>query len=356
MLEKNLSGKEFKEFGYKIFENIGVQGKIYKLVVDSLVETSLRGVDSHGVRLIPHYANAAIIGRINKNPKFSFKKTGLSTGVLDANHGYGIAAGISAMEQALKLAKKCGIGAVAAKNSSHFGAAAIYSLLAAKKNMIGLTFTHADSLVFPYAANKPFLGTNPICFAAPCKGEEPFCLDIATTPISWNKLLIYKKDQKKLQKGWAANKYGKETIDPNIAVGLMPIAFYKGYGLSLMIEIFSSLLTGMSFGPHINPMYPLNKKKRFLGHFFIAIDIAKFEDVSVFKGRLRQMMNELRSLSPASGFDKVRVPGDPEKESYAIRSKAGIPISEYDLDNFIRILDELKINDKSIRQSFFSGK
>lgn len=354
MTEVTISDKNLRRFGYAVFEAVGIPKKTYEIVVDSLVETSLRGVDSHGMRLIPHYIRAAIIGRINKNPKLSFKKTGSSTGILDADNGYGIAAGTEAMKIAIKLARRTGMGGVAVKNSSHFSAAAIYSLLAAKNNMIGLSFTHADSLALAYGAKKAYLGTNPICFAAPCENEDPFCLDMATTQISWNKLLTYKSQGRKLEKGWAVDIEGNSVEDPNLASALLPIASYKGYGLSLMVEIFSSLLTGMSFGSHIAPMYPLNSKKRSLGHFFMVIDISKFEKVEIFKKRLKELVKELRSLPVARGFDKVMVPGDPEKKLYSQRSKYGIPVSAQELEAFIKLLDELNIKNKDIRSFLFS--
>ena len=309
-----VSQEELRVFCNELFSNIGVRKKIYSLVVDGLVDTSLRGVDSHGVRLMPHYIRAANLGRINKNPKFSFDKTSQTTGILDADHGYGIAAGITAMNKAISLARKNGIGAVAVKNSSHFGAAAIYSLLAAKNDMIGLSFTHTDSLVLPFGGKRPFLGTNPICFAAPCEGEEPICLDMATSQIPWNRLLLYRSKGKKLESGWASDYQGISTTDPGKAVALFPLGGYKGYGLGLMIEILCSLLTGMSFGRHIKPMYPLDKNKRSLGHFFMAIDISRFQDINVFKNRMKRLVGELRREPPASGFDKVKVAGDPEKE------------------------------------------
>lgn len=352
MTEVRISDKNLRRFGYAVFDSVGIPKKIYKTVVDGLVGTSLRGVDSHGVRLMPHYIRAAIIGRINKNPKFSFEKTGLSTGILDADNGYGIAAGTEAMKVAIKLAKRTGMGGVAVKNSSHFGAAAIYSILAAKNSMIGLSFTHTDSLVLPFGGKKPFLGTNPICFAAPCEGEEPFCLDMATSQIPWNKVLVYRSNKKNLEVGWAADKNGNLCEDPEAASSLLPIGLYKGYGLGLMIEIFSSLLTGMAYGTHINSMYPLDNKRRFLGHFFISIDVSRFEKIEVFKKRLKRMMEELRNLPTAPGFDKVRVPGDPEKEAYIKRSKNGIPMSKHEVKIFLQLVDDLNTNNKSIKEFF----
>lgn len=340
-----ISDENLRKWGYKLFSSISVPKSIFQTVVDNLVDTSLRGVDSHGIRLIPHYIKAVILGRINRYPTLVFKKTAPSTGVLDADNSFGIVAGLKAMHHAITLAKKTGVGAVTVKNSSHFGAAAIYSLLAARNNMLGLSFTNTDSLVLPYGGKYPFLGTNPICFTAPVKGEDPFCLDMATSQIPWNKVLLYRLENRKLEKGWAADKNGKIVTDPNLAYSLLPIGLYKGYGLALMVEIFSSILTGMSWGPHVKPMYPLDGRNRSLGHFFMAIDISKFEKVSVFRERLKKLLNELRLTTKAAAFNKVMVPGDPEKESYKLRSKKGIPLSEKEVDLFANLTKELNISD-----------
>lgn len=346
MNEKLIRAKDLKTFFTVLFKTIGVKKNIYAFVIDGLIETSLRGVDSHGIRLMPHYIKAAKIGRINTNPKFAFTKNVLSTAILDADHTYGIAAGNIAMRKAIKMARSSGIGAVAVKNSTHFGAAAIFSLLAAHNGMIGLSFTHADSLVLPFGGKEAYLGTNPICFAAPCAFEEPFCLDMATSYIPWNKLLVYRGKKQKLEPHWAADRDGVATSDPQKAVALLPIGGYKGYGLALMIEILSSLLTGMPFGRNVKPMYPLDGGKRQLGHFFIAIDIAKFENVNFFMKRLASLVKELRSVKAAKGFSGVVVPGDPEKKMYKSRSQYGIPVSKQQREEFIKVAKDLPINEK----------
>ena len=343
MREKLVPHLKLRNFGYELFKTVGVSRKISTLVVNGLVDTSLRGVDSHGIRLIPHYIRATQTGRIKKNPKFIFTKTAPSCGIFDADDGFGIAAGIEAMMKATMLAKKTGLGAVSVRNSSHFGAAAIYTLLAAKKNMIGFAFTNVDSLVVPYGGRKPYLGTNPISFAAPMTGEEPLCLDMATSQISWNKILVYKSKKKALDFGWAVDKNGKITTDPMKAVGLYPIGGYKGYGLALAIEILCSLLSGMPYGRKIVPMYPLTNKKRRLGHFFMAIDISRYIRLEIFKRSLRDLCDALRKKSVASNDQRVMVAGDPEKEVYKIRIKTGIPISNFDYQEFKKLISQYNI-------------
>jgi len=341
-----VSAMDLRNFGYAALRSVGVASSMYRPVIDGLVETSLRGVDSHGVRLIPHYARAVLVGRIKKNARFSFRKTAPSTGVVDADHGFGIAAGLFAMDHAMKLAKSSGIGGVAVKHSSHFGAAAIYGLRAARKNMIGMAFTDVDSLVFPYGGKKTYFGTNPICFTAPMEGEDPFCLDIATTLVPLNKILAYRAAGKTLSTGWAADAEGHPTTDPEKAVAPIAIGEHKGYGLAMMVAIFSSLLVGAPFGNAINSMFPLNSKRRNLGHFFLAINIAKFRPVIQFKKDLRRMAHALRSIRPMDPQKPVMVLGDPEKKQFSVRSKNGIPVPKHDTQAFIQLAQEFNLDAK----------
>ncbi|MFC1496422.1 Ldh family oxidoreductase [Candidatus Margulisiibacteriota bacterium] len=332
---KKIKAQKINCFFEEIFDRINCPKKISRLVIEGLVETSLRGIDSHGIRLLPHYVKAAKIGRINLNPKIKIKNTSISTAILDADHTYGIAAATLAMENSIRLAKKAGIGCTLVTNSTHFGAAAIYTLLAAKQNMIGISSTNVDALVFPFGGKELALGTNPLSFAAPVEGEDPFCLDMATSIISWNKLMQSQKNNKPLKGGWAADKNGK--------IGLLPIGEYKGYGLALMVEILCSILTNMPYGKHVSKMYPLDKKKRRLGHFLLALDVSRFLDLTLFKKRLSLLLSELRAITPAAGFKRVKVANDPENETFKIRIKEGIPVDEDDLISFTRIAKKLKI-------------
>jgi ureidoglycolate dehydrogenase (NAD+) len=338
-----LDSKIIRNFLERLFQAVKVPPEASKEISNSLVQASLRGVDSHGIRLAPHYVAAVKAGRVKPNVGINFKQTAPATGIVEAKHNFGIIAGTQAVWEAIKLAKKTGMGAVVVKNSSHFGAAFNYSLLAAKENMIGLSFTNTDSLVVPFGGRAAFLGTNPICFAVPVAGEEPFCLDMATTAISWNKLNMYKQENTKLEAGWAVDSQGKVTDDPKKARSLLPIGNYKGYGLGLMVEILCSLLSGMPFGRQIERMFPISGKHRQLGHFFMVIDISRFQSVGVFKKRMSLLLSALRAEPTASGFKRVLVAGDPEKLEYAIRSKRGIPVPQSLLEEFSVLAKDLSV-------------
>jgi ureidoglycolate dehydrogenase (NAD+) len=341
---KKVYPKNLEKFFEESFKRLKILRRIYVPVIEGLINTSLRGVDSHGIRLFPHYVKEVLSGRINKNPKFRFKKKSRSVGFIDADNTFGITASVVAMNKAISLAKKTGVGFVAVKNSSHFGAAGIYSLIAAKKDMIGLCGTHTESLVVPPKGKLPFLGTNPIAFAAPCEGEEPYCLDMSTSTVSFNKIRQHKERAESLEGGWAVDQEGNSCIDPKKEIYLTPFGGYKGFGIATMIEILCSILTGMNFGPKITPMFSKLNKKRGLGHFFIAIDISKFQEISIFKKRLKEMIFLLREIPSSRDSGKTIVANDLEKEIFKMRIKKGIPLSKVDLEKFEEISKLLKVN------------
>ncbi len=328
-----LKAEQLRGAFHGVLTALSVDKTVAHHVVEGLVQTSLRGVDSHGIRLFPHYAKVVKAGRVNGHPKYQFHKGGNSVGRLDADHTYGHAAGAEAMKYVLDMAKQTGCGAVAVYNSSHFGAAAYCGLMAADKDMIGISLTHADALMLTTGGIRAFFGTNPICVTAPVEGEGPFCHDMATTTITWNKVKMHREKNLPLAHGLAADKRGESTTDPHAAESVMPIGGYKGFGLGMVVDIFCGLLSGMPFGREITSMYltPLDQK-RYLGQFYMALDISKFQDVKLFKSRLKKYMDEIRREPAKDPANPVMVPGDPEKKAFVERSKEGIPLSPYEFD------------------------
>lgn len=333
-IKAEVKASDLRRFLSLLCGKAGIPKEVAAPLIGGLLETSLRGVDSHGVRLLPHYLRAVATGRVDPRAKHAFRKTGPSTGVLDAGHGFGIPAGMRAMEKAMELGAASGVGAVAVTNSSHFGAAAIYALQAARSNMIGFACTHSDSLVFPHGGAEVFLGTNPVCLAAPCAGGRPFVLDMATSHISWNKLREMQARGAKLEPGMAAGRRGIACTDSSLATGLLPSGGYKGYGLALAVEILCSTLTGMPAGPDVARMFPVDGRRRKLGHFFVAIDIARFTGLRNFRSRLSALLKALRTVPPTPGNRGVQVAGDPEWTNFDIRQLRGIPLSRSDLADF----------------------
>jgi len=329
---------EIRSFIFEVFKKEGVDPVAAGCVADGLVHASLRGIDSHGIRLLPHYLNALKAGRINPCPNYKFNRTTPSTGVLDADDAYGHASGMEAVKRAMDMAKEAGMGAIAVKRSSHFGVASFFTLEISKHDMVGLSLSHADSLIVPTAGKHRYLGNNPICFSAPCDGEEPICLDMATSTITFNKVLQLREEGRQVPNGVGVDETGQETNDPQKIINLLPVGGYKGYGLALVVEVLCALLSGMPFGPHITRMYdaPIEEKRN-LGHFFVAIRIDAFVELNTFKSRIKQLVTELRKEPPLDPDIPVQVAGDPEKRISEKRLKSGIPFRILDIEFFKKV-------------------
>jgi ureidoglycolate dehydrogenase (NAD+) len=338
---RKLAGSAVKELIKKALLGKGATDKVAEYVAEGLVSTSLRGVDSHGIRLIHHYLGVVDTGRINVRPEYRITRKLPTTAILDADNTFGHAAGMEAVNLAVGMAAEFGSGYVAVANSSHFGAAAYFGIEIARHDMIGLSFTHSDSLIIPERGKRSYLGNNPICFTAPVQGEDPFCLDMATSITTFNEIKRLRETGGTAPEGVGADKDGLPETDPNKIAMLLPVGRYKGYGLSLMVEILCSLLTGMSFGSHISKMFENLGQKRHLGHCFGAINISGFQEVSLFKERLSLLVNELRGEPPLDPGLPVLVAGDPEKHTEQERRTHGIPVTESEFQKFSELRNTL---------------
>lgn len=311
-------------------------------LVSSIIQTSLRGVDSHGINLFPHYFRISDTGRINIHPKMKINIKNNTVALVDGDHAYGHHAGAVGMEIAIELCKKRGVGLVNVSNSSHFGAASYFGLMAAKNNLIGFATTNANPLVKAYGSKETYFGTNPICFTAPLKNEEPLCLDMATSLTNRNKIKNYEREGKEIPNNWGYDEEGNPTTNPALVKTLAPIGEYKGFGLSLMVEVFCSILSGGVISKYILEMYDSLYKKRLISHFFSAIDPNLFIEIEMFKNNLQKMVEEIRNLPPLDGILKVMVPGDPEKDYYKERIVKGIPMDRLKFEEFLSISKDFK--------------
>jgi len=181
---------------------------------------------------------------------------------------------------------------------------------------------------------RPFFGANTICFAAPCGNEQPLCVDMATSLVTWNKILQVRDHGGSIQQNWGVDEHGNDTQDAQRIAALHPIGGYKGFGLSMMVEVLCSALTGMPFGRHIVRMYADSlQQKRNLGHFFMALHIDSFVPIEEFKTRLQQMTDEVRTEPSKDSSAPVQVPGDPEKRTEKERQRFGIPLGGAELES-----------------------
>jgi ureidoglycolate dehydrogenase (NAD+) len=306
-------------------------------IASSLVQTSLWGIDSHGIARLGHYLSRIEAGSIETRPKIRVRRTGPCSAQLDGAHGHGIIVCHRAMDEAMALAKKNGIGVVGVSNSTHSGASALYGRKAARAGLIGIAFTHSDAFVAPHGGTKKFLGTNPICITVPTGNpNRPLCLDMATSAVPFNRIMNYRRENRPLQAGWALDTQGKPTLDPHAVGCLLPLAGHKGYAMAFMIDLLCGPLNGMPFGPHIPEMYTGLSKRRRLGSFFMALDPARFVGGKKLPAVATRMAREARSQPPASSSEPVLAPGDPEHLSAERRARDGIPVEPGLMQEMVR--------------------
>ena len=344
MKTRRINYDKVYKYIYKSFKSIGLNNQDSIYVTEGLINASLRGVDSHGIRLFKHYILSGINGRKNLNPKYKFYKKYKTSLLVDADNGYGLAACRRGLEKSLKIVDKYGVASLAVVNSSHCGCLASSVLPIVKKGYMVFGFTHADSLLLSHGSMSAYFGTNPLCFGFPRKKKEPFCLDMSPSFFSWNKVLSYRSANKKLPPNICADQFGKMTTDPKKAKTLIPIGGYKGYGLSAMVEILCSIITGMNFGKHIPPMFSYDiKKTRSLGQYFMILKTDLFISKNIIYKNLEKMYKEIYKLPKLKSTSKVYLPNDKEAFNLSERKKNGIPITKEIINDFTEINNQLKL-------------
>jgi ureidoglycolate dehydrogenase (NAD+) len=311
---------------------VGASAESRAAAIRAMIHASLVGVDSHGVRLTAHYCRMLEGGRLNKNPQLKVEKRGAGSAMVDGDDGLGHYATYKAVEVGMELAREAGVGAVGIRHSSHLGAAGAYALAGAEAGFVTFATTNTDSIVALHDGAQKFHGTNPLAFAAPVTGGKPWLLDMATSSIPLNRVMLHRSLDKELPQGVAATDEGHPTTNPHEAEMLIPLGGvdygYKGAGLAGVATLFSALLTGTTLDPDFIPMYGTSdiSTPRNMGHFVLVIDPDKFAGREVFAAAMMAYLGALRGSSVRAGAERVMAPGDREWEEMERRKAEGIPL------------------------------
>ena len=316
-----------EEFARDVLVHAGIPPAHAAQSARHLALCDLRGVESHGITRLSALAQRIRNGVVNANPNIRVERQRAASALVDGDNGLGVPVSAYATQLAVRLAQEHGIGAVGVRNSNHFGMAADYALRMAEAACLGIVTTNSSPAMVPWGAARKFLGTNPICFGAPTD-NEPLILDMATSVVAMGHVVLAEKRGQPIPDTWALGPDGLPTTDPTRARqgGARPLADYKGSGLALMVEVFTSLLTGATLGVHAAGFFSDMTRPADVAHLFIAIDIAAFMDVGRFKERLQALVTEMRELPLAPGFDRVTLPGEIEAERTQDRRANGVPL------------------------------
>ena len=328
------------QFTFSVFKSIGCSDEHAKTATVGLIAADIRGIDSHGVARLTGYVRLWEAGRVNATPDIRIVHETPSTAVVDGDAGLGLVVAPFAMQVAIDKAKNVGTGWVSVRNTNHFGIAGHHAMMALEHDMIGMAMTNASALVAPTFSIERMLGTNPIAVAIPADKQPAFVADFATTTAANGKLEILQRKNADTPLGWVQDKEGKESTDANILKkqgALLPLGSdrehgsHKGYALGSIVDIFSAVLSGASYGPWAPPFpayvpMPENMPGKGLGHFFGAMRVDAFRPADEFKQHMDNWIQRFRSAKPAAGYERVLIPGDPEREMEAVRMKEGIPL------------------------------
>ncbi|MEY3208727.1 MAG: hypothetical protein RL064_758 [Bacteroidota bacterium] len=340
MSETIYSYQQLYQFSLSVFKKMGCSNEDATLATSVLLSADLRGIDSHGIARLVGYVRLWEVGRINPTPNIRVVYETPSTAVVDGDRGLGLVVAPRAMQIAIDKAKLVGSGWVSVKNSNHFGIAGYHAMMALSQDMIGMAMTNASALVAPTYAAEKLLGTNPIAVAVPAGKEAPFVADFATTTAANGKLEIAQRKNEPIPEGWAQDAAGNNSTDAAILKkggALLPLGSekeqgsHKGYALGSIVDIFSGVLSGASFGPWAPPFpayvpMPENMPGEGLGHFLGAMRIDGFRPAIDFKNNMDLWLNRFRNATPIEGQKQVYVAGDIERSIEAERMKNGIPL------------------------------
>ncbi len=334
----NLDVSATRRFCEDIFKKRGFSEQESVDFVDVLLTADLYGIESHGVQRLIRYHLAIEEGNLvyGVKPEIIFK-TPISA-VIDAPKSIGQVMGKMGMNMAIDMAREHGAGMVCVKNSNHFGIAGYYAAMAAAADMVGICMTSTEAIGIPTHGKKAMLGTNPIAVSMPAEPVN-FWYDVATTIITRGKLEVYRKKELPVPKGWVADENGKDCDDADRVIrniiakaggGIFPLGggqedsgSHKGYGLGIIVEMFTSIFAGGTTSPHVK--HSGNADTSFT---LWAIDYGIFGNKKEIKDRMSAFLQELRESPKADGHDRIYIHGEKEAESAAEKMKNGIPVNE----------------------------
>jgi L-2-hydroxycarboxylate dehydrogenase (NAD+) len=322
--------KELVDFMQVALEAMGIPAEDTKIIANVVITSDLWGIASHGIAHLKMYHERMKAGLQLPVTQWSVVKDTPTTAVVDGNNGMGMVVGYHAMKIAVEKARQYGVGSVAVRNSSHYGVAGYYALMAEQEGMVGISLTNAHPSIAPTFGVTPLLGTNPIAVAVPTDEPFPFLFDAATAVVTRGKIEVAAREHKPIPAGWVISRNGTPVTDTGTLIeqmnkdqaALMPVGGigelmggHKGYGLATMVEIFSAAFQN---GAYLSELHDTDAQgnPHFLriGHFFLAFDIEHFLPLADFKHITGNMMRELRGSQTAPDQKRIYTAG--EKEYY----------------------------------------
>ena len=320
-----------------IFKRHNLNSSHALICADALINAELVGAPTHGLSRLKMYCDRINKKVINPKPKIKIKKISQSIAHIDANNSIGFVAGDIGIKQAIKNAKKTGIGLVGIKNSGHYGLSGYYAEKAVKKNLIAFCFTNAPPAIAPHGSKKSLFGTNPICFGTPTSSNVPFILDTSVSVINRGKIRVAAKTGKKIPEGVALDKFGKPTTDAKKALAgvQLPIAGFRGSGLAWMVDILSGVITGGNHSGKVKDPFDDFSGPQNIGHLFIVMKPNLF--VGNYNKRIKENIKKIKKLPKIKGVKEIFYPGQNKFKRYKTNLQKGIAIPKNILEDIKKL-------------------
>jgi LDH2 family malate/lactate/ureidoglycolate dehydrogenase len=314
----------------------------------SLVQTNLWGIDSHGVLRAPIYIERLCSKAMNPTPDIKKLRGFGALEVLDGDDGMGFVVGRTAMERAIELAEQHGVSAVGVVRSNHFGAAALFAKMATERGLIGIVMTNVIPNVVAPGGSKPITGNNPIAIGVPTFDEFPFMLDISLSNVAGGKLLLASKKGEKIPLDWATDKDGRPTDDPDEAFAgfLLPVGGHKGLGLSYVVDILSGLITGGVFQHEMKSMYKHRDEPSLTSHFMIVINPLAIMSREEMESRMADFYQTIKASPMWAEEREMMLPGEIEYRTAVTRRANGIPLPINLYNDLLELGEKLGVSEK----------
>jgi LDH2 family malate/lactate/ureidoglycolate dehydrogenase len=318
-----------REFSIQSFHRSGLSQEHAEWISDTLIQSELRGIASHGIVRLPFYCRRLLEKGSNPHPKITVVSEKPSMMLIDGDNGLGQIVSIMAMERVIERARNQGVCFAGVRNSCHFGMTAYYPMMALRSDMIGMAGCNTSTVMAPWGGGKSAIGNNPLAITVPTNKPYPLVLDMAMSVVAGGKIRLEAVKGTKIPLGWILDEQGRPTDNPADMFPngtLLPMG-YKGFGLAIMIEILSGVLTRAAILKEIPLWFDKVSAPVNLGHFFMAFDIGTFLDPKAFKDRVGLMIDELKSSPPMEGSSGILMPGEMEYMKEQDCLKSGIPVS-----------------------------
>jgi len=335
-----LSASAARQLTQRIFVAAGLPQADAAVVTDSLVQADLRGHSSHGISRAHVYCERIRAGMVATNPEIKVLNETPAAFHLDGGHGMGAVVANKAMALCMEKARSSGIAMCSLRAGTHFGIASYFTMQAAAQDMIGFAYANAPASMAPWGGITPMLGTNPFSMAAPAERHLPVVLDSSSSVVARGKINLAEIENRSIPLGWAIDREGNPTTDASAALqgSVLPFGEHKGYGIALMIDILSGVLSGAGYGSHVGALWQNAETRQNLGFCLLAINIASFCGASDFKRRIDQMIDEIKASKRAPNTDEILIPGEIEFRNERYNRKHGIVVGA----GVLRDLDELQ--------------